>query len=105
MKIFKKIFYIPRNVVIFLINIYQRYFSFDHSKKLKILKETNPNYKYKGCKYYPSCSEYTKQSIRKFGLIIGIILGGWRILRCNPWSHGGYDPVPEKIFSKNKKRD
>ena len=45
------------------------------------------------CKYYPSCSEYTKQAIQKYGVIKGSILGIWRILRCNPFSKGGYDPL------------
>ena len=45
------------------------------------------------CKYYPSCSEYTKQAIEKYGSIRGVAKGTWRILRCNPFSKGGYDPV------------
>jgi putative membrane protein insertion efficiency factor len=45
------------------------------------------------CRYYPSCSEYTRQAIATHGPVKGIGLGAWRILRCNPWSKGGYDPV------------
>lgn len=45
------------------------------------------------CKFYPTCSEYTKQAIEKYGVIIGIIKGIKRILRCNPFSKGGYDPL------------
>ena len=45
------------------------------------------------CKYYPTCSEYTKQAIEKYGVLKGIGLGIWRILRCNPFSKGGYDPL------------
>lgn len=45
------------------------------------------------CKYYPSCSEYAKQAIIKYGAIKGIIMGIGRILKCNPFSKGGYDPV------------
>lgn len=45
------------------------------------------------CKYYPSCSEYTKQAIEKYGVIKGLTMGFFRILRCNPFSKGGYDPV------------
>ena len=45
------------------------------------------------CKYYPTCSEYTKQAIEKYGVFKGIRLGIWRILRCNPFSKGGYDPL------------
>lgn len=45
------------------------------------------------CKYYPSCSEYMKQAILKYGAFKGFILGIKRILRCNPFSKGGYDPL------------
>lgn len=45
------------------------------------------------CKYYPTCSEYTKQAIEKYGVLKGSMLGMWRILRCNPFSKGGYDPL------------
>ncbi len=50
------------------------------------------------CLYEPTCSEYTKRAINNKGVILGIILGAWRILRCNPLSKGGYDPAPEKYF-------
>lgn len=45
------------------------------------------------CRYYPSCSEYTRQALLQKGVFRGLLLGAWRILRCNPWSRGGYDPV------------
>ncbi len=45
------------------------------------------------CKYYPTCSEYTKQAIEKYGAFKGVFLGIARILRCNPFSKGGYDPL------------
>jgi hypothetical protein len=48
------------------------------------------------CKYYPSCSEYAVQSIERFGILRGLVLAGWRLLRCNPFSHGGYDPVDDQ---------
>ena len=47
----------------------------------------------KKCKFYPTCSEYTKQAIEKYGSIKGAILGIKRIIRCNPFSKGGYDPL------------
>ena len=66
---------------IFLINFYQKYISsfFQH-------KGIN-------CKFYPTCSEYTKQAIEKYGIIKGVFLGIKRILKCNPFSKGGYDPL------------
>jgi len=46
------------------------------------------------CRFSPSCSEYTYQAIAKYGFLKGSAMGGWRILRCNPFNKGGYDPVP-----------
>ena len=45
------------------------------------------------CRYWPSCSEYMLQAIQKHGVLKGGLLGAWRIIRCNPWSKGGIDPV------------
>ncbi len=45
------------------------------------------------CRYYPSCSEYSCQSLQKHGAIKGLARSAWRLLRCNPWSRGGYDPA------------
>ncbi len=70
-----------KKILIVLINFYQKHisklFSFFGIK----------------CKYYPSCSEYTKQAIMKYGCIKGSFIGIKRILRCNPFSKGGYDPL------------
>ncbi len=52
------------------------------------------------CKYYPSCSEYAVQAIGRFGILRGLVLAGWRLLRCNPWSRGGFDPVEEQRLFK-----
>ncbi len=45
------------------------------------------------CKYEPSCSMYASRALERYGILRGLVLAGWRLLRCNPWSHGGYDPV------------
>jgi putative membrane protein insertion efficiency factor len=48
------------------------------------------------CKYHPSCSAYALQAIRSYGILRGVVLAAWRVLRCNPWSHGGFDPVEQQ---------
>ena len=70
-----------KNLFIYMIRIYQKYFS--------ALKG------YPTCKYVPTCSQYAIEALQKNGLILGSILTVWRLLRCNPFSKGGYDPVPE----------
>ena len=51
------------------------------------------------CKYEPSCSRYAVEAIRRYGIPRGLVLAGWRLLRCNPWSYGGYDPVEaQRVF-------
>jgi putative membrane protein insertion efficiency factor len=56
------------------------------------------------CKYYPTCSAYAYAAIKKHGAVKGMILSVWRLLRCNPWSMGGIDYVPDRFklyFVKN----
>lgn len=71
---------------LFLIRIYQKTFSPDHG----LLKRRFPN---GYCRFHPTCSEYTYQAIEKYGFLKGGFKGFYRILRCNPWSKGGEDPV------------
>jgi putative membrane protein insertion efficiency factor len=49
------------------------------------------------CRYEPTCSAYAAQSVRRFGVARGVLLASWRLLRCNPFSHGGFDPVPGRF--------
>ncbi|HLD21377.1 MAG TPA: membrane protein insertion efficiency factor YidD [Patescibacteria group bacterium] len=84
-----------KKIVIGSIRIYQHTLSPDHG--------VMPHAPYIGCKYYPSCSEYTLRSVQSRGVIIGLLLGVWRVLRCNPFSRGGVDMPPthqQHILSK-----
>jgi putative membrane protein insertion efficiency factor len=52
------------------------------------------------CKYEPTCSRYAIDAISEYGILRGLVLAVWRLLRCNPWSHGGYDPVEaQRVFT------
>jgi uncharacterized protein len=54
------------------------------------------------CKYHPSCSSYAIGVIERYGILRGVVLAVWRVLRCNPWSHGGYDPPEaQTLFSSS----
>jgi putative membrane protein insertion efficiency factor len=50
------------------------------------------------CRYYPTCSSYAVEAIRRFGVLRGVVLAGWRLLRCNPLSRGGFDPVEQQTL-------
>lgn len=76
----------PSWLIIKIIKIYQKTISFDHS----ILKVFFP---YGYCRFRPTCSEYSVQAIQKYGILKGGIKSIKRILRCHPWSKGGYDPL------------
>jgi len=78
--------YTPRLVVLKMIRFYQRTFSPDHG----LWKVSHP---YGFCKFKPTCSEYGYAAIEKYGLIKGGWLAIYRVLRCHPWSRGGWDPV------------
>lgn len=70
-----------REVLVFLIRLYQRFIS--------------PLFPPR-CRYYPTCSNYAVEAIRVHGPWRGLMLASWRLLRCNPLSNGGLDPVPPK---------
>src|SRR5258708_10384147 len=72
--------HIPQTAVLGLIRLYQLTFS--------RLMPSNT------CRFYPSCSRYGFEAVRKYGAIKGSLMAGWRVLRCNPFNPGGYDPVP-----------
>ncbi len=76
----------PRQAVNALIRLYQRTLSPDHGW----FRFRHPA---GFCRFQPTCSEYTRQAVHKHGAVIGLGMGIWRILRCNPCSRGGYDPV------------
>jgi len=77
-----------RYVAVYLIRVYQKTISFDHG----LLRRFYPN---GYCKYYPSCSEYAAQAIDKKGIFYGSWLVLGRLARCNPFSKGGIDNVPQ----------
>jgi uncharacterized protein len=57
------------------------------------------------CKYEPTCSRYAVQAVEQYGILKGLVLAVWRLLRCNPWSHGGYDPVEaQRLFKADPHR-
>jgi len=89
--------WLPRRMVRGLIVVYQKTLSLDHGPLSKYVP-------FSVCKYHPTCSEYGYGAISRFGVIRGIPMAAWRILRCNPWSLGGYDPVPEKQQTANSKQ-
>ncbi len=54
------------------------------------------------CKYHPTCSAYAMQAVQRYGILRGAVLAGWRLLRCNPFSHGGYDPVSRQTLFRKR---
>jgi len=78
------ILYLPRVPFLFLIRLYQRTISPDHGWYKSLFPQGY-------CRFYPTCSEYGYQTIKRDGLIIGLLKTSWRILRCNPWGKGGVD--------------
>ncbi len=81
---------------------HQRPVRFGHASRVARILVTSPIVVYqrvispglpRHCRYEPTCSRYAVQAISDYGILKGLVLAGWRLLRCNPWSRGGYDPV------------
>ena len=77
-----------KSFLIYIISLYQKYIS---------------PYKGTKCPYFPSCSNYGIEAIKEHGAIKGFFMAFWRVLRCNPFSKGGFDPVPENRKMKDVK--
>lgn len=75
-----------RELVVSFIKLYQKTLSFDHGV-MKIF------YPHGFCRFYPTCSDYSIAAIQKYGILKGGAKSTWRILRCNPWNKGGFDPL------------
>jgi len=75
-----------KRILLFFITVYQKTLSPDHG----ILSYRHPH---GYCRFRPTCSEYGKNAIEKHGVVRGVALGMWRVMRCNPWNKGGWDPV------------
>lgn len=86
LKLFKHTNNYIKNIVLYSIRLYQMTLSPD-TGWFRVY------YPHGYCRYTPTCSEYTYQAVKKFGTIKGLLKGLWRILRCNPWSQGGHDPI------------
>jgi len=80
---------ILRRLVVAPIRVYQRLFSPALGQR---------------CRYYPSCSTYAVQAVQNYGILRGLVLAVWRVLRCNPLSRGGVDPVHEQRLFKTRGR-
>jgi uncharacterized protein len=78
----------PRELLALLIVLYQKTLSPDHGAIKPLLK---PFFPHGFCRYHPSCSEYGRQAVLKYGVLRGSAKTLWRVLRCNPWSKGGVD--------------
>lgn len=78
--------YYPRLIAVKLLKIYQKTLSFDHG----VFKYLYPN---GFCRFHPTCSDYAIAAIEKYGLMRGGVKALWRVLRCNPFNAGGFDPL------------
>jgi len=84
-----------KRVLLSAIRLYQSYLSLDTGLLGSIGRKLRLRSEYPICIYQPTCSEYMYQAVSRYGIIYGLWLGVWRIIRCNPWHKGGWDPVPK----------
>lgn len=82
----KDLFKLPRNLMVVILRFYQKW--------LSPMKRTPT------CRFYPTCSTYALTAYKRHGFFLGTVLSIWRIIRCNPFGKGGYDPVPINIHLK-----
>lgn len=82
-----------KRVVLIIIKIYQKTISMDHGVFSKFSHTI-------GCRFYPTCSQYTYEAVEKHGIFKGLWMGTKRVSRCHPWNDGGYDPVAKDIRIK-----
>jgi uncharacterized protein len=75
-----------RLIVVLILKVYQKTLSFDHGP-MKIF------YPYGRCRFRPTCSDYAIAAVERYGIFKGGSKAAWRVLRCNPWNKGGWDPV------------
>lgn len=103
MKIFVKPFRVSEAIVLIGIRGYRAVFSLDHGAFGALIKGALPySGALCGCRFSPSCSAYAEDAIRQYGLLAGVMVSCGRILRCHPWSRGGYDPVLESRIMKQE---
>ena len=76
-----------KRLLLFLIGLYHRFVSPAFPRR---------------CKYEPTCSRYAVEAINELGPVRGSIVAGWRLLRCNPWSHGGVDQVADRSLFRDR---
>ncbi len=90
MKVLKSINFYIASVLIYIIKFYQRFIS---------------PIKPPSCRFYPTCSNYAIEAIKKFGPFQGGIMAIYRVLRCGPWSAGGYDPPVKPLFTFKRREN
>ena len=82
-----RVWHLPADLLVCLVRVYQVW----------IFPMTPPT-----CRYSPTCSQYAIEAVRERGAVVGLVLTLWRLLRCNPWQSGGWDPVPDRMDRRSE---